>query len=711
MALVGSLYTSLTLESSSFVSGLKKAAASAERAGQVVERAMTRAQTAAVAFAGVISLRSMANAARGLASVIDSAKSVEAQLKLATKSSLDFVAMQQSAARAARDFGQSYEGTVGMVSALARSTQEMGLTLQEQDELTRSLMANIRISGASADAVSNAMLQFRQAMEGGVFRAEEFNSINENTPQILRAVAEGLGVTTGALRQMMLDGKLTSETVAKALITVREESERQAAQIPPRWDQAWTRITDITRQAIVKFDEGGEFSATLLSFADRAVKGFDDIGDSAFRMGLEVRTQIATLKNELRPLADLLEPLAFLEGGKQLIKDWWDPRQHIDRATWLLRAPLAAGHGLDQWSSGGSFLGGFSNYMQTSSFAHAWNQSADAQRQALVDQREAKQLGEFISEMVGTMPGAGVKPAATIIDKEALKAAKKELQEIDSVISRFLTERTAMETYAKRLDLLDKGLKRNRLSADELALAGQRVRAAWLDDLGLEKIEASIAKFDPNKLIKKSLPTFDAKELQRLEGQRQITEELERSAERARQLDQTATQFAATMTSGFEDAIFAGKGLRSVFGGLLEDMGRMVIRLTVMEPLARSFADALKGSGGLGGGGGGGIFTMIGSLFGGKREHGGPVTGGMTYLVGERGPELFTAPSSGSIIPNGALKGYGGGGRNISITVNAQDAVLASTVKGWVQEAVMLGASGGSAMAQQDMIRQSRRRL
>jgi hypothetical protein len=44
---------------------------------------------------------------------------------------------------------------------------------------------------------------------------------------------------------------------------------------------------------------------------------------------------------------------------------------------------------------------------------------------------------------------------------------------------------------------------------------------------------------------------------------------------------------------------------------------------------------------------------------------GGPVAGGSTYLVGERGPELFTPGTSGSITPNNAL----GGG--INITVNA----------------------------------------
>jgi hypothetical protein len=41
--------------------------------------------------------------------------------------------------------------------------------------------------------------------------------------------------------------------------------------------------------------------------------------------------------------------------------------------------------------------------------------------------------------------------------------------------------------------------------------------------------------------------------------------------------------------------------------------------------------------------------------------------GGTTYLVGEKGPELFTPSSSGRIIPNSAM---GGGSNVINITVN-----------------------------------------
>jgi hypothetical protein len=49
-----------------------------------------------------------------------------------------------------------------------------------------------------------------------------------------------------------------------------------------------------------------------------------------------------------------------------------------------------------------------------------------------------------------------------------------------------------------------------------------------------------------------------------------------------------------------------------------------------------------------------GITGFIGGLFGGFRASGGPVSAGRSYIVGERGPELFTPGASGAITPNGA---------------------------------------------------------
>jgi phage-related minor tail protein len=62
---------------------------------------------------------------------------------------------------------------------------------------------------------------------------------------------------------------------------------------------------------------------------------------------------------------------------------------------------------------------------------------------------------------------------------------------------------------------------------------------------------------------------------------------------------------------------------------------------------------------------------------------GGPVAGGSTYLVGERGPELFTPGTSGSITPNHAL---GGGGNTITVNVNGGDPnQVVAAIQKWVR--------------------------
>lgn len=59
-----------------------------------------------------------------------------------------------------------------------------------------------------------------------------------------------------------------------------------------------------------------------------------------------------------------------------------------------------------------------------------------------------------------------------------------------------------------------------------------------------------------------------------------------------------------------------------------------------------------------------GISGAISSAFGGFRAAGGAVTAGKSYVVGERGAEMFVPSSSGTIVPNGGM------GSTINVTVN-----------------------------------------
>jgi len=63
------------------------------------------------------------------------------------------------------------------------------------------------------------------------------------------------------------------------------------------------------------------------------------------------------------------------------------------------------------------------------------------------------------------------------------------------------------------------------------------------------------------------------------------------------------------------------------------------------------------------------LSLLAGLDFSGFRASGGPVARGGSYIVGEKGPELFTPGASGNITPNNAL----GGGGGITVNVNGGD--------------------------------------
>lgn len=89
---------------------------------------------------------------------------------------------------------------------------------------------------------------------------------------------------------------------------------------------------------------------------------------------------------------------------------------------------------------------------------------------------------------------------------------------------------------------------------------------------------------------------------------------------------------------------------------------------------------------------GGGLGEALAKSFSGARADGGPVLPGGSYLVGERGPEVFRPASAGSIEP------AGGGG--ISVTVNVQSGEASGLIRSDAQiaqalaRAVSLGARG-----------------
>jgi len=131
------------------------------------------------------------------------------------------------------------------------------------------------------------------------------------------------------------------------------------------------------------------------------------------------------------------------------------------------------------------------------------------------------------------------------------------------------------------------------------------------------------------------------------------------------------------IVTAIEGAIQGTKTLGDVARSVFAEIQRSLIRFAVSSAL-----------GGLPG---------IGSFF---RAEGGPVSRGRSYIVGERGPELFTPGSSGMITPNHQL---GGGSTSVVVNVDASG----SNVEGDEGEGRALGLALSAAI-ETELIKQKR---
>ena len=94
-----------------------------------------------------------------------------------------------------------------------------------------------------------------------------------------------------------------------------------------------------------------------------------------------------------------------------------------------------------------------------------------------------------------------------------------------------------------------------------------------------------------------------------------------------------------------------------------------------------------------------GIGGLIDKIFGGGKASGGMVSGGTTYLVGERGPELFTPSGSGNIIPNNRLGGGAAAVFNITVNGAIDPEGTARTIINVLNNSSYRGTLGAGAFA------------
>ena len=178
------------------------------------------------------------------------------KLRVSTKSEDEFNFALKATREIAMQNGRDLYAVGSLYSRLSRSTQAFGATQAEVKKVTDAVVKSLKLSGATAQESTSAIMQFGQAMSSQLLAGDELRSLRENAPVLLEAIARGLKVNVGALKQMGEKGLLPSIKVFRALLAEYESLGDEAAMLRTTYGEAFTNIANSFRILWAEVKEG-----------------------------------------------------------------------------------------------------------------------------------------------------------------------------------------------------------------------------------------------------------------------------------------------------------------------------------------------------------------------------------------------------------------------------------------------------------------------
>lgn len=694
---------------------------SADRAG----RSMGGFKSVLSGVASAISIALIIDYGKAFLTVADNITQLQSRI---TRLSTDAAAAKETFATLssiASTTGASLQDTAKLWETLTSSLKEAGATNGQVLALTDTLQKIGRVGGSSSEEMANALRQFGQSIASGTVRAEEFNSILEQMPELARQIATGLGMSMGELRQSMLEGKLTAQDALNAIMKQSGEVNEEFKKLPRTMDQASNSLTISLQTLIGKMNDTVGASTTMVTIIDSISAAIDRLSG---------KTETAAQKiADLTSTADMYERRA---------RTW----------SWL---------GLDGWSEQNKALASLSNRAATL--------VGDLDEVTKATKKAADQAPIAIPT-TPSKKGPGGKAGKSQAQKDAesyARAQESVAQKLEQLRQKSdLTASSTLELSKAQAVLNAQQSLGKSATQEQISLAGQYAASAWdtanavREQAKSEKERADVTKSfeslqgkaNPSiglqSSFQKDMADLNAyaalypQKIAEVEAARAVIEEQYRTQRQAaiweewRQQNVATELFATSLESSMSTVSNSITGLITGTQNLNDSL--LNIAQTVINSIVNSFvtmgvewvksaaigsaaqisattattaasvagtatttaastaaaatttaawapAAVVASIGSFGGAAAIGVGAVIAAMalaggIAGKRKNGGPVQAGSLYQVGEGGmPEIYQASTgkqfmipgdNGKVISNRDMQSGGGGGGEVIVNVN-----------------------------------------
>ena len=272
-------------------------------------------------------------ATREILQYTDAFTNLQNKIRTVLKPTEDLGTVTHNLLKLSNDTRASLESTTTLYTRLSRSTQDLGLSSEELYSVTETINKGFALSGATAEEAAAAITQLSQGLASGALRGDEFNSVAEQAPIILEAVAAATGKSRGELRDLAADGAITADVLIKSLQSYSKVIDMEFSQTNTTFEAAQQRLNDNFTIMIGELDKLINFSGNSVAAVEGLSNGLtvlsstlvdsiqyiknigtivsDELGPKFERLGGDVETLSSQFETELSYVQDLFNAFVF----------------------------------------------------------------------------------------------------------------------------------------------------------------------------------------------------------------------------------------------------------------------------------------------------------------------------------------------------------------------------------------------------------------
>ena len=594
------------------------------------------------------------------------------RLKLLTAETGDFAKAQAIAAKGQKLFGISLvEATDGVTNITSRLLP-LGVSLKDIETTFIGFNTAAKLGGASAVEASNAFRQLAQALGSGRLAGDEFRSVSEQVPLILKPLADELGVSVGALKELAAQGKLTSDVVIRALKKIGDSGakdlkkilENDPTQVFKNLQNEIELFQITVGKALLPATKATTESLTILIGVINAIPAEITsavVGITALVTAFTIlKPLVVAVKGSFVALGKTLASLAITLGGpltgllagvavgvtaitKSIIDNNKERKQLNDLIKKGTATALEERIELEE---------------NTLSQLNNTNARGNAKRGIERQIKEQKELIKLLKEEASFKKSDEESDFGTDTSFRANRGVTIEAAKPKPLTSRkdpILLEQNLIRELKRKI-----AVKKTEDEFDKEILQRK-----------FEHIDSIRAIIENEKIKNKEQAISLENQLFQIDNAEILRRKLEETINPAKELKEKFKQIGEETRQGLvenlREAINGSQTLGQALNNVLNNLKNKLLDIALDKAIS-GIGNVISGGKGFGGG-------FLSGLFG-KKARGGPVSAGGAYLVGEKGPEILQMGSkSGNVIPNNKI---GGVVNNVTVNVDTSGTSVSS---------------------------------